>query len=508
MVKKKDPNVTTFVASPTVSKFFQSNAPFRFIMGPFGSGKTSALCMEVYRRAAEQKPGPDGIRRTRCVIVRNTFRQLEDTTIKTWLEWFPENVYGIYNRTKHNFFLRAKTPGSDIVDIQADIEFRALDRPDHIANLLSAEYTFAFFNEVREIPLSIVISMYDRTRRFPPMKDGGHTWGGVFGDTNPPDDDSWFYKKAEIERPDGWDFFKQPGALIKKEGKWVPNPIAENIDNLQNGYRYYLDGLSGKTDEYISVYYGGNYGFIVSGRPVWPEYSDSIHCSDVELKPVPGLPIYVGMDFGLTPAAVFAQCLPNGRWIVIDELVTHDDEHALGVLNFANKLGPIMRGKYKDYSFICFGDPAGNTPVETDEKTAFRILRSKGIMAYPAAKNNKFSIRREAVANLLTRIVDGKPGLIISPKCNFLRKAMAGGYSFKRVQTAGEERFRDKAVKDKFSHVADAAQYLFLGAGEGIALVQPSDNKPFIPNRRKVLSFSQRKSRISLARRKRARIGI
>ena len=501
-----------FIAPPVVSNFFKSNAPYSFIMGPYGSGKTSALCMEVYRRAAEQEPGPDGIRHTRCVIVRNTFRQLEDTTIKTWLEWFPENVYGVYNKTRHNFFLRAKTQNSDKIDIHCDIEFRALDRPDHIANLLSAEYSFAFFNEVREIPLSIVISMYDRTRRFPPAKDGGHTWGGVFGDTNPPDDDSWYYKKAELERPEGWEFFKQPGALVKNEkGKWVPNPEAENIQNLKNGYGYYLEGLAGKTDEYISVYYGGNYGFILSGRPVYPEYCDSVHCAEEELEPVKGLPIYVGIDFGLTPAAVFGQCLPNGRWIWFDELVTYDDDSSLGVLSFADQLGPMMRGKYKDFSFLCFGDPAGSMRAETEGKTIFEILRAKGIVAYPAAKNNDFFLRREAVANLLKRMVDGKPGLMLSPRCKFLRKAMAGGYCFKRVQVVGYEKYRDKPDKDKFSHVAEAGQYLALGAGEGQALVNSGfKEEPFIPNRRKVLMSSSRRGSRGLAfsRRRKATIGF
>lgn len=494
------PKQNIFNVQPTMARLYFSNAPFRFIMGPYGSGKTSGLCIEVFRRASEQTPGPDGIRRTRCVIVRNTFRQLEDTTIKTWMRWFPESVFGVYNKTKHNFFLRAKTQASGPIDIHCDVEFRALDRPDHITNLLSAEYSFAFFNEVREIPLSLVTHMYDRTRRYPPVMEGGCTWGGVIGDTNPPDDDSWYYKKAEIDKPEGWEFFRQPGALIKDGGKWVPNPVAENIENLNGGYKYYLGGLSGKSEDHISVYYGGNYGFIAGGKPVYPEYSDATHCTRENIDPVHGLPIYVGIDFGLTPAAVFGQCLPNGRWIWIDELVTYDDENALGVLNFARKLGPMMRGTYKDFSFISFGDPAGTTRAETDEKTPFQILSMQKIEASPAAKNNDFTLRREAVANLLTRIVDGKPGLMISPRCKLLRKAMNGGYCFRRVQVVGEERFRDKPIKDKFSHVAEAGQYLALGAGEGVALIQSVGGEQYQPNRGKM--FTQRKTRP--ARRRRA----
>jgi hypothetical protein len=38
--------------------------------------------------AGLQAPGPDGIRRTRAVIVRNTGNQLTDTTLSSWFYWF------------------------------------------------------------------------------------------------------------------------------------------------------------------------------------------------------------------------------------------------------------------------------------------------------------------------------------------------------------------------------------------------------------------------------------
>ena len=35
-----------------------------------------------------------GIRKSRWAIIRNTNPQLRTTTIKTWLDWFPENTWG------------------------------------------------------------------------------------------------------------------------------------------------------------------------------------------------------------------------------------------------------------------------------------------------------------------------------------------------------------------------------------------------------------------------------
>ncbi|MFH1943690.1 MAG: 5'-3' exonuclease H3TH domain-containing protein, partial [bacterium] len=40
-------------------------------------------------------------------------------------------------------------------------------------------------------------------------------WTGVLMDTNSCEDDHWWYKAAEEDKPDGWKFFDQPSALIK-----------------------------------------------------------------------------------------------------------------------------------------------------------------------------------------------------------------------------------------------------------------------------------------------------
>jgi len=56
---------------PTLKKFALDNNRVRCTMGPFGSGKSSAMVMEIIRRAHEQAPGPDGIRRSRWAVVRN-----------------------------------------------------------------------------------------------------------------------------------------------------------------------------------------------------------------------------------------------------------------------------------------------------------------------------------------------------------------------------------------------------------------------------------------------------
>jgi len=458
-------------ASRTLSHFHLSDAFYRGIMGPVGSGKSTGCCMEIMRRIKEQRSGPDGIRRSRWVIIRNTYRELEDTTKKTWLDWFPTDHYGPFNNndmTHHVAF----------GDVEADVLFRALDRPADVKKLLSLELTGGWVNEARETPKAVIDALGDRVERYPAAKDGGCSWAGVILDTNPPDDDHWWYTLAEEETPEGWAFFRQPGGVLEVGGKFHINPKAENLKNLPKDY--YKRRMGGKTNDYIRVYYASEYGYVQDGRPVYPEYSDQLHCAAEPFGPQKGIPIVVGLDFGLTPAALFGQRLPSGKWIVFDELPME----GIGTESFAKLLGPMLRGTYAGFEFEIYGDPAGRDKHETSEKCSFEILEAHGIPAMPAAPNNNYTRRREAAALPFTRIVDGEPGVTISPKCKVFRKGMKGGYQYKRVQIAGDARYKDAPDKNKYSHICEAGQYMFLGAGEGDELVKTGNMQVHTINRR------------------------
>ena len=71
----------------TTKNFLLDEGFFRGLRGPVGSGKSVACCIEIFRRASQQERGPDGKRRTRWAVIRNTNPQLKTTTIKTWLVW-------------------------------------------------------------------------------------------------------------------------------------------------------------------------------------------------------------------------------------------------------------------------------------------------------------------------------------------------------------------------------------------------------------------------------------
>jgi len=133
-----------YTPPPTGKKFMECDAKMRVLMGPVGSGKSVTCSFEVIRRASLQKPDASGRRRSRWAIVRETARQLQDTTIKTFLDWFPPGPCGQFMRTTKTYLFK-------VGDVEAEIMFRALDDADDVANLNSLELTGAWFNECRDI---------------------------------------------------------------------------------------------------------------------------------------------------------------------------------------------------------------------------------------------------------------------------------------------------------------------------------------------------------------------
>ncbi len=86
---------------PTIKRFAMDDTRIRCLIGPFGSGKSSGCVIEILRRAQAQVPGPDGMRRSRWAVVRNSYGQLKDTTIKTFHDWFPPKIFGLWRVTAH-----------------------------------------------------------------------------------------------------------------------------------------------------------------------------------------------------------------------------------------------------------------------------------------------------------------------------------------------------------------------------------------------------------------------
>lgn len=435
-------------------EFLEDRSPFSLLMGPVGSGKTTAAIWKLMMVAMAQEPY-NRHRYTRHLVTRPTYPELRSTTIKTFLEWFPEGPVTTMNwggliTAKVTLWLPDKTC------VDAEILFISLDRPEDVSKIRGMELTTAWANELSETSKAAWDMMTQRVGRYPPKRWGGPTWSGVFGDTNPPDDDSWIYKLFVEEKPESYRLFRQPGALLYRNGVYEPNPAAENVHNHSLGYDYWMRQVAGKSRDWCKVFLEGNWGTISSGKPVYPEYSDELHCREV--KPYESLPLLLGFDYGLTPAVAVCQVSPRGQFRVLADIQSEN----MGIRQFARDVvKPYLAMNFPNYKIQATGDPAGNRRSDSDEKTCFMELAEAGIPAMPAM-TNEFVARREAVAGYLTKLIDGEPAFLVDPKARNIRKGMNGGYCFKRMQIVGSERYRDVPDKNIYSHSHDALQYAAL----------------------------------------------
>ena len=455
---------------PILGQYAKSRARVQMIRGPLGSAKTFMSCEKVFKVMCNQAPNQQRIRKTRAYAIRNTYSDLNTTTIKDWLELFgPLGRYTAGGTHPPTHRLRFRLEDKTIVE--SELVFLALDRPDAIKKLRGAQVTVFWLNETKELPKAVIDMADLRHGRYPSAMDGGPTWHGMFGDYNSPDEDHWLYEMAEETKPKDWEFFVQPGGVMKEmmvdetipgeeklvwTGKWIPDVRAENLNNLPEGY--YIKGMEGKEDSWIEVNLANAYGVVVEGKPIYKEqWNDALHINP-DLKANDALPLLIGLDFGLTPAAILGQETLTGAVHILGEVVAD----GMGIKQFVkHALKPLLNRFYKGYTLQLVGDPAGNRRADTDEETVFKVLTDLGFDVEEANTNDP-DIRWESVREPLQRLIDGKPGFQMHPRCKTLRKGFNTGYNFKKLQVTGEERFSDRATKNKYSHPHDALQYLCM----------------------------------------------
>ncbi|MGE4244290.1 TerL [Ramlibacter sp.] len=461
----------------TLEEYILDTTQRCFIMGPLGSGKTNASCWKGFRIMCAQEPDAQGVRKSRGVAVRNTYPDLFGTTVKDWLDMF-EHLGPFKQGGKEPPTHSLKFKLDDGTTVEAEMVFLALDREDHIKKLRGLQATFVWLNEVKELLFSIMSMVDLRVGRYP--KDVRPTWYGVFGDTNACDSDHWYYRMAEEMTPEGYRFLRQPGGVVRQTPKhpWVENKgqfapaipgPAENVQNLPDGY--YIKGAQGKTEAWIMVNLGNEYGYVGDGMPIYSDYVDSTHCRDFGGL-VPGIALHIGLDFGLTPAAVIGQRMVSGqiRWRY--EVVTTDT----GVGRFAGILKRFIAANCAGFPIASItGDPAGDQRQagDNEERTVFQLLEANQVIATPAFTND-FTIRTEAVSKPMRTMIDGEPAFLIHPDMRVTRKGCQGAYKFRRLKVAGDDRYENQPVKNAWSHPCEALQYGMMGLGEGEAVIQPN----------------------------------
>lgn len=462
---------------PIAGAFCLDNSEIAAIMGPVGSAKTTAAAMRIARHAYQQRPytveGGKPTAYSRFAIVRNTGPQLQDTTIKSWKKLFPENIYGEFKSTSKTQHWKFKPKGYDY-HIDAEFIFRALDDEDDVANLLSLEVTGFWFNELREINTTILAHAGRRAGRYPGADMGGCTWRGWIGDTNPWPFTSEYHDMFVVARQPRYAYFKQPGGM---------DLDAENLENLEQsqetlklsyddprrreqGRTYYINALRDYKKPDADMYVHCKYGASRAGQPCYPTYNDNTHCAQVAYDK--NAPLLVGYDnTGRNPAALVSQKSTAGQWRLLFEYV----EQNMGLEAHSRNFKRLLEEEFPGFTIekiTC--DPAGKARDARDVDSRQIIATVFNGVTVVNARTNDMTTRLKAVEDVLGRLVNGEPALLLDPRCKVLRSACINEYHFRKLKVTGAERFADEPNKTHpHGDIAEALQYLLLGGGEGRA---------------------------------------
>lgn len=454
----------------TFLKVHNDTNPYIFVRGPVGSGKSVGCVMHVFLNALKQRPDHNGVRKSRYLIIRATYPSLKTTIVKTWLEFFGDFLKITYDTP---FKGRLVFDLDDGTTLDMELNFLAVATEDEVEKLLSYEVTGVHVNEAAEVDASVLRVLRSRFGRYPSLRNGGPVDPFILLDYNSVDTEHWLYNIAEEVTPEKHSFYAQPPAMfLREDGTYILNrgqdpdvPPADNMENLRP--EYYTDMVAGNDADWLNVFVLNNYGQVRSGKPVYREYKDRVHCAETFLKPLQGVPLIIGMDQGLTPAASFMQLSSTGQLLILDEIVTTD----CSIREFCeDHLKPALNNKYKAWSnnYTVIIDPAASQRSQNDARTAADILRECGIN-YKLARTNEAAARREAVIYFLRK----QDGFILSPSCAYLRKGFISEYKFEELRGRNTGMFKEKPLKNIYSHVHDAAQY---GALE---LTMPKRKKKF-----------------------------
>lgn len=437
-------SVVTFKSPPTVGQFMLDTAFIRFIIGPVGSGKSVGCIMELLRRAREQAPNNRGVRQTRFAIVRNTLQQLKQTCLADIQMWIsPIANYKVTDQAIH-----IKLTLADGTKVESEWLLMPLDTPDDVKRLLSLNLTGAWVSEFREIPLPIIDGIVGRLGRFPAKAIAPLTWHGLIGESNPPDEDSTWFHKLEIETPPSWHIFKQPGGM---------DCNAENRENLPHDY--YENLVANNSPDWVDVHVHAKYGKSLSGQAVFRStFKPDFHVSYAGLNAIPGIPLMIGQDFGRTPASLISQVDTYGRLVIYREITSVD----MGIEKFCtSSLRPVLAQHYMGFSAYMVADPAGRYKQQVGEESPFDALKRLSFKVYPAPSND-LEPRLRAVEQLLLRSINGGPAVIIDGVgCPQLIHALKFSYRYKRKKTGDLDETPEKS--HPWSDLADSLQYLALG---------------------------------------------
>lgn len=198
------------------------------------------------------------------------------------------------------------------------------------------------------------------------------------------------------------------------------------------------------------------------GLPVYADFNPQVHLTKEKLEPKLGLPLLCGVDFGLTGAVLVGQ-LQEDQLVLLREFTAQNKPISVFIPEVLQQL-KITYPEWTDpeRDFRWYIDPSGTFRKDTDATTCAKVMYDCGVRRiFPG--DVTWEARKNAVEYFLIRQTRKGPALTFNEKdCPKLSKGFRGGYQY--PESAGEiEPQNLRPLKNEFSHIHDALQYLAGG---------------------------------------------
>ena len=347
-----------FTANPTQRRFIEAR-PERdgeriadIFNSRLGEGKSAALCWAILFHTRAQCQNPRY--KPRWALVRDTFENLQKSTMVEFFEWFPDGVFGTYHKGR-----KLWTWNEEIA--HGEVMFIGMDDEKSATKIQSVPLAGFAIDEVSPVAGSAGVSRHVFTTLFQRLRQKGvKYYVGKLAQNNP-DESHWTYKE-----------FIDPG---EEERRSFQTGVPENLLNLPPGYYESVEKTYKGQEDKIRRFVKGEFGFIKEGAPVTPQWSDSIHLAD-RLMPIRKRPLHLLWDFGLNATCIISQISPLGHWNILDAFV---GEAGTGVLQLINHVvQPRLVDRYAGFYWEHTGDPTGSNREQSDaERSAVKVLKGE-----------------------------------------------------------------------------------------------------------------------------------
>lgn len=195
-----------------------------------------------------------------------------------------------------------------------------------------------------------------------------------------------------------------------------------------------------------------------AGKAVYDKaFHKHLHVAKEPIRFDPHLPIFRGWDFGGNQSVAICQII-GSRLYILDEMPnagTNTREFAPRVIAYCNeRFGDVIH-------YVDVVDPSGMWDSGRAEGRSNTDVMRDFDLTPIAAPTNDPGKRIDAVTELLMRLEsDGRPSMLINPSCQTIIEGFEGGYHYPEKST--KARRMDQPVKNLYSHVHDALQYVAL----------------------------------------------